>query len=49
MLRDGRDFDPARAGVEHGRFTRRATYYYRLTPAPAGRLKPERAVLGQDF
>ena len=27
MLRDGRGFDPVRAGVEHGRFTRSATYY----------------------
>ena len=39
MLRDAHDFDPARAGVEPGSFTRSATYCYRLTPAPPGRLK----------
>ena len=38
MSRDGRDFEPARAGVEQGPFVRSTTYRYRLTPKPAGRL-----------
>ena len=38
MLRDGHDFEPARAGVEQGPFVRSTTYCYRLTPKPAGRL-----------
>lgn len=38
MLRDGRDFDPVNAGVEHGRFVRTTTFRYRLTPKPPGRL-----------
>jgi hypothetical protein len=42
MLRDGTDFQPARLGIEEGRFTRTVTYAYRLTPKPAGRL-PARA------
>ena len=38
MLRDGHDFEPARAGVERGPFVRSTTYCYRLTPKPPGRL-----------
>jgi transposase IS116/IS110/IS902 family protein len=32
MLRDPTDFNPTRAGIEQGNFTRTTTYMYRLTP-----------------
>jgi hypothetical protein len=35
MLHDVADFNPARAGIEQGNFTRTTTYIYRLTPKPA--------------
>ncbi len=39
MLRDGVDFDPQRAGVELGPFTRTQTRAYRITPKSPGRLR----------